>query len=119
MALFENSTYQVLKSGLDAAWTQQQVNSHNLANSETPGFKAKKVNFQKVLEKASDGTSSWKYKTTVIEDDSTSARPDGNNVNTDKEELEMWQAYAQYSALSSRMNNKLANIRYVINNTGK
>ena len=30
-----------LSSGMDALWQKQQVISHNIANVETPGYKAK------------------------------------------------------------------------------
>ena len=46
-------------------------------------------------------------------------RPDGNNVLEEKEELELWKAYTQYSALTGRVSGKLSTLRYVINNTGK
>ena len=55
----------------------------------------------------------------VEEDAATQARPDGNNVQVEKEELELWKAYSQYSALTMRMSGKLTTLRYVINNTGK
>ncbi|HOR13388.1 MAG TPA: flagellar basal body protein, partial [Clostridia bacterium] len=35
----------VLKSGLDAAWLRNEVIMNNIANAETPGFKASKVEF--------------------------------------------------------------------------
>lgn len=120
MSLFEDKSYQSLINGLDAAWMKQKVHSNNVANSETPGFKSKNVEFQEVLSKAEKGkAAAWEQKAVITTDDSTSSRPDGNNVNVDKEELEMWQAYAQYSALSQRMAGKLSSLRYVINNTAK
>lgn len=119
MALFDNEVYSRLSSGLDAVWKKQQVISNNIANSETPGFKAKKVSFEEVMEKAQDGESHPAVKARITENSATMARPDGNNVNVDAEELELWQTYAQYSALSSRYSGKMAALRYVINNTGK
>lgn len=120
MSLFEDKSYQSLVNGLDLAWMKQKVHSNNIANSETPGFKTKNVEFKEILSKAEEGKkASWEQKAVVTTDDSTSSRPDGNNVNVDKEELEMWQAYAQYSALSQRLAGKLSSLRYVINNTAK
>ena len=55
----------------------------------------------------------------MTEDDTPSARPDGNNVQLEKEELELWKAYTEYAAMTSRMSGKLSTLRYVINNTGK
>lgn len=121
MSFFENNAVQALKGSLDTAWMKQQVSSHNVANSETPGFKAKKVSFEKILSKASEpgGEQSIQYKPVVTEDNTTSARPDGNNVSIEKEEMDLWQSYYQYSALTKRMATKFSNLRYVINNAGK
>lgn len=120
MSFFENESYQALRNSLDASWMQQKVHSNNIANSETPGYKAKQVSFQKVLAEAADGkTSRLEQQAVISEDRSTASRPDGNNVNTEKEEMDMWQAYAQYSTVSQRISGKLKNLQYVINNAGK
>ena len=55
MPLFEDAAFRALQSGLDAMWLKQQVASHNIANVETPDFKAKKVEFKQVLREAADG----------------------------------------------------------------
>lgn len=121
MGFFENHSIQALKGSLDSAWMKQQVSSHNIANSETPGFKAKRLSFEKVLSKATEagGEPVVAYKPVAEEDHTASARTDGNNVSIEKEEMELWQSYYQYSALTKRMANKFTNLRYVINNAGK
>lgn len=120
-SFFNDASVQALRNGLDAAWLRQQISSHNIANSETPGFKAKSVSFKKVLDQAqSDAdTKVYTYEPVIKTDDTASIRPDGNNVNTEKEELELWDAYYQYSALTKRVTGKLSTLRYVIQNTGK
>lgn len=52
-------------------------------------------------------------------DESTQARADGNNVQVESEELELWKTYVEYSTLTSRMSKKFSSLRYVINNAGK
>ena len=118
MPLFEDAAFRALQSGLDAMWLKQQVASHNTANVETPDFKAKKVEFKQVLKEAADGNGPV-YQAVVGTDNDTEARPDGNNVQVEKEELDLWKAYTEYSAMTSRMSGKLSTLRYVINNTGK
>ena len=118
MPLFEDASFRALQSGLDAMWLKQQVASHNIATVETPGFKAKTVDFKQMLKEASDGTGPV-YEAVVGTDNVTEARPDGNNVQVEKEELELWKAYTEYSAMTSRISGKLTSLRYVINNTGK
>lgn len=118
MSMFQDSAFVSLQNGLDAMWLKQQVASHNLANVETPGYKAKKVEFKKVLDKEK-AAKTGAMEAVVTTDEETAARPDGNNVQVENEELEMWKAYNQYSALTSRVSGKLSTLRYVINNTGK
>ncbi len=120
MILFDNQTYRALRNGMDMAWMQQQVHSNNIANSETPNYKNKTIEFKKVLQKVENGQSAkWVQKAVITSDESTASRPDGNNVNTEQEELGLWQAYAQYSALTQRLSGKLSTLSYVINNTAK
>ena len=120
MALFDDAASRALQGGLDAMWLKQQVSSHNIANVETPGFKAKKVEFKKILEAAGeDGQQELRTKAVVTTAEETAARPDGNNVQVESEELELWKAYTQYAAMTSRISGKLTTLRYVINNTGK
>ncbi|MEW4413928.1 flagellar basal body rod protein FlgB [Clostridium sp. AN503] len=118
MPLFEDAAFRALQGGLDAAWLKQQVTSHNIANVETPGFKAKRVEFSQILQAEGEKAGSVR-RAVVTEDDTPSARPDGNNVQLEKEELELWKAYTEYAAMTSRMSGKLSTLRYVINNTGK
>lgn len=55
MAFWEDPSVKALSSGMDALWQKQQVISHNIANVETPGYKAKHVEFKEVLKKTEDG----------------------------------------------------------------
>ena len=40
MPLFDDRAVGALERGMDAMWLKQQVASHNIANVETPGYKA-------------------------------------------------------------------------------
>ena len=76
MPLFEDAAFRALQSGLDAMWLKQQVASHNIANVETPDFKAKKVEFKQALREAADGNGPV-YQAVVGTDNDTEARPGG------------------------------------------
>ena len=49
MPLFDDRALGALERGMDGMWLKQQIASHNIANVETPGYKAKKVEFRDVL----------------------------------------------------------------------
>ncbi len=117
--LYNDFTFKVLQSGLDALWMKQKVVSHNITNYETPGYKAKEVTFDEVLRKAGDGEEKRVLQATVTTDATTTARPDGNNVSMEKESLELWRTYAQYTYLTDKISGQFKNMRYVINQAFK
>lgn len=53
--IFDSRTLTALQRSLDAASLRQQVISNNLANANTPGYKASHVVFESLLQQALDG----------------------------------------------------------------
>lgn len=53
--IFGSRTFTALQRSLDAASLRQQVISNNLANANTPGYKASHVVFESLLQQALDG----------------------------------------------------------------
>lgn len=117
-----------LKNGLDGASLRQKVYAHNLANVNTPNFKASSVEFEKTLEatlERKDGMtvtnprhlkrSEGEPETAIVQDGSTSMRSDGNNVDVDKEMTRLAMNQLYYNALTQQLNDRLGMIRYVIN----
>jgi len=120
--IFQDNNFKVLQSSLDALWIKQKVITNNIANYETPGFKASKVSFKEVLKQEIENGVSMERNVLEVEiskDESISNRLDGNNVDIEKEQLDMWDTYAQYTYLSQNISKQLNNMSYVINNTGK
>lgn len=112
---FDNVSAQAMQKSLDALWLRTKAISHNISNYETPGYKAKEVSFEQVLNGVDqNGKQKVAFRTRVTEDASTTLRPDGNNVNMDKEQQELWRAQAQYSYLVNKVSGQYNNLRYVI-----
>lgn len=106
---------QTLESGMDALWMKMRVHADNISNFSTPDYKAKRINFHEVFGKVSDNMSGkMLLRATVTTDESTEARIDGNNVDMEYEQLELWKAQAQYSALINKINSEYSNVRSVI-----
>lgn len=116
---YKDLSFKTMQAGLDALWMKQKVISDNIANYETPGYKAKSVTFEEVLRKADDGQKTPVLQATVTTDTESTARPDGNNVSMEKESLELWRSYAQYSYLTQKISGQFKNMRYVINQAFK
>ncbi|MEG1971679.1 MAG: flagellar basal body rod protein FlgB [Oscillospiraceae bacterium] len=120
--LFTNMEYKAMESSLDSLWLKQQVITNNLANSDTPGFKSKTVSFENVLaDRMGDKKSNreYDYRSKIVTDNGTEARPDGNNVDVEKESAELWRAYAQYSYLTGKISGSFKNMNYVLNQAFK
>lgn len=120
MLLFNTVEFKAMQKGLDMLWLKQKVISDNIANAETPGYKAKSVSFANVLSDEYYKSHPEKIEDLkpVITTDFSSVRPDGNNVDLDTESLELWRTYAQYTYLREKISGQFKNMRYVINNLG-
>ncbi len=115
--LFDSIDFKAMQAGLNALNEKQQVISQNLANQDTPNYKAKELNFEDVLNKSisdSDGDTNYAFRTTVTESEDTYVNEDGNNVDSDKESLELYSTYLQSAAIIQKMNTSIATYRYVI-----
>lgn len=118
--LFDSLSGKTMESSMDALWIKMRVGSDNIANYETPGYKAKKVTFEQIL-KDVDGSDkkAMTFRTNITSDENTTARPDGNNVSMEKEQLELWRTEAQYAYLVQKVSGKYTNLRTIINTLSK
>jgi flagellar basal-body rod protein FlgB len=92
-----------LESYLKLTQSREQAISSNMANVDTPGYHTQDINFQGELNKAIAGTlTESEYNGTahlnpVVRDvPGLLERPDGNNVNLDREGLMMSETQLQY-----------------------
>lgn len=120
MELLGGTSFSLLRQGMDAVWTRQQVTLQNLANVETPGYKAKYVDFETVYTILKDSSESGteriaaQLKPVIRQDDTTSLRADGNNVDADKEGIELARAQIEYDYLQSKITHRISCLKHVI-----
>lgn len=104
---YDSNSFKVLEAGVQMAWLQQQINSQNIANADTPGYKSKGLSFASVLQDVQDGGNRKEEVSsingTINTSDAVSTRPDGNNVDGETESVSLYKAYAQYTALLSQI----------------
>ncbi|MEG0178535.1 MAG: flagellar basal body rod protein FlgB [Oscillospiraceae bacterium] len=112
---------QAMEKSMDALWAEMRVHQDNIANYETPDYKAKKVEFSEVLDKTQKkgNKTSAKLRMTITSDTKTDSRVDGNNVDMEAEQLQMWKAQAQYAALTQKISGAYKNLSTVINTVGR
>lgn len=85
-----------LERFIEATTDQAQVITANLANVDTPGYKTKDVRFHEVLMSADEGTDSVQLSPVVSRVSGLLERPDGNNVDLDRESLLLARTQLQY-----------------------
>ncbi|WP_338782245.1 flagellar basal body rod protein FlgB [Metabacillus sp. FJAT-52054] len=125
MLLFSN-TITSLENALKTSNIQQKVISNNIANADTPGYKAKKVSFQNVLnsEMASIKATRTDQRhleftnasTTgaVVKNKNSSYHSNGNSVDIDQEMSDLAKNQIQYNALVDRLNGKFKSLQTVL-----
>jgi flagellar basal-body rod protein FlgB len=94
-----------LHSALDGLSYRQRVTADNIANADTPGFIAKKVDFEDSLSSAlADGSfsrgSGPSTVTPTVSDSTAQVGANGNNVDLANETLTAMQATFSYQLLS-------------------
>ncbi|MGG1114627.1 flagellar basal body rod protein FlgB [Halalkalibacterium halodurans] len=126
--LFSSSTLSALEKGLYGASLQQRAISQNIANVDTPNYKAKKVNFQKVFDEALSNTrlqAKQTHEKHIAFNRSQGSSPvetirqtaynhNGNNVDVDLEMTELAKNQIYYNALIERVNGNFNSLQTVI-----
>ncbi|HVM19829.1 MAG TPA: flagellar basal body protein [Egibacteraceae bacterium] len=106
-------TMTALQSALRGLATRQRVIADNVANIQTPGFRAGRVEFESALAAAlSDGDAPSVSATTTRSNAPT--RLDGNNVNIDDETIGMLETTMRYELTVRAMSEKFALLRTAI-----
>ncbi len=134
-SIFNDSTMQVLRRALDGLSLRQQVMSNNIANVDTPGFKAQDVIFEDALRQAiarGQGDNLLLMKTspahldagpTTVQPEVVSldgaARADGNTVDIDYEMSRLAETQIAYDATARLVNMRLALLRSVVQGGGR
>ncbi|NLT49081.1 MAG: flagellar basal body rod protein FlgB [Clostridiales bacterium] len=120
----------LIQKALDGTWQRQKAIAANIANHETPGYKAVKVSFEEALENEVKrlGTTSMSNgsgnndpymsiqnsRIRFLTDQSGSERADGNNVNLESENIDMAKTQIQYQYLTRAMTDFYSRLRYAI-----
>lgn len=115
-----------LSTDLDIQAKRSELIASNIANLDTPGYKARDLNFKEQLfgeigrlnmkqthPKHMADSSSTSSIAEVVED-ANAGRPDGNNVNVDDEMLKLTENNIQYNVVVQLISKSLTQIRNAI-----
>jgi len=91
MTLVETPLMHTLSRALDLTSVRQGLVSQNVANIDTPGYKARDIDYRQELQRAMADDESLQPAPVAREVPGLVERPDGNNVSLDRESLLMAQ----------------------------
>ncbi len=122
-SIFGNE-FVMTNKALDFVWKQQQLTANNIANVDTPNYKAQHISFENELKnrlnhamKSADSSTMeqaiTQTKGNVIAS-SNSKRVDGNGVDIDVENVELVKSTLQYQYLVQAFNSDYNRLRTVI-----
>ena len=121
----------VMQKGLSASWTRNAVIRNNIANIETPNFKASVLEFESLFARAIQeggfvGTTTHpghrdlgsgniaNIRPQIIQSKDLSMRADGNNVDIESENVRLAQNSIYYNTLMEKMNSEIRRLRMAI-----
>lgn len=120
-------TIRNLENGLSYATLKHKTIANNIANVDTPNYKAKDVSFKSMLENARHATIAAnkndirhydfqfkQFESGVFDYANLRARHNGNGVNMDAEQAKLAENTIYYNALIDRVNGKLNTLNTVI-----
>ena len=114
-----DQTYEALSRALDLRTENQTVIASNIANSDTPGYQAQELDFEKAMSKALDsGSPAEDVEADIHNQINDVVREDGNTVDRDAEMVNLSQNQLLYDAAADLVKKKLALLKYSISDGG-
>lgn len=90
------SLLQILQGYLNVTNDRQQMIAANMANVDTPGYHTRDINFQQAMQEVVSRDAGPQFEPASLEVASLPERPDGNNVNIDRESMLLSETQLQH-----------------------
>lgn len=129
-SITSGESFEIAKRALDGLSARRDLIGQNIANVDTPGYKAQEVDFEGTLKNAMNKSPSMSMKTTRTGhlQDTTggtamvqvgmrqggATRADGNNVDIDQELTQMTETGIRYQAISQAVSKKLSLLKNLV-----
>ncbi len=127
MDILFDKNVDLLSKSLDMYLLRHSVIADNIANAETPFFKARRVDFETSLQRALDASEAGfetpergiaSVEPIVYEDPEAEVGNDLNTVDMDREMSQMTKNDIKYSAAAEAISKKFALLKYAISEGG-
>ena len=124
--MIENRLFPLVEDMLDWTAKRQQAISANIANVDTPGYRAKDYTFATEVENVQLKVTAADHLAPLVENSNLKmvevagkVKDNGNSVDLDREMTEMTKNGLQYIALIQYVNQKLRTLRTSISEGGR
>ena len=117
MSVMNTSQLSLIEKFLDLATVRQSLLVSNIANVDTPGYRAQDIDFHGELVRALNQDVGVPVPATVRQVPGLLSRPDGNNVSVDREGLLLAETQLKYQAAIQAMRSEFSLIRAAVNAT--
>jgi flagellar basal-body rod protein FlgB len=106
-----DNSIKILQKIMDLCTYRQKILASNIANVDTPNYKAKDVDFQEELKRASEIENN-SYR--VIEAPTTMPNRDGNTVNIEVEMAKLTETLLMYNSATQLLSTRLRMLKDAI-----
>lgn len=129
MSFLTSNTMLMTERAMNYLWKKQSVIADNVANAETPGYKAKYVTFEQELRQKLEQASADEgqvpvgrkamregilVSNIVTHEANETARMDGNGVNVTEQNVELSRTYIQYQLTTRAFSDEISRLRAAI-----
>jgi flagellar basal-body rod protein FlgB len=94
---------------MDLLSARQKLGASNIANADTPGYKTKDIDFQQEYMSMING-----QQPQTIEADGLPSKPDGNNVNVDREARMLAENAMRFNLASNLLRGQINSVKEAI-----
>jgi flagellar basal-body rod protein FlgB len=114
MTWIDSPQVAVVERMLDLNTSRQSLISTNIANVDTPGYHTRDIDFRGELQRAMDGNYKDSVGPFVMAVKGLNERPDGNNVNIDRESMLLAEIQLQFKTATAILRAKFSQISTAI-----
>ena len=121
VSMIDSPEIRSLARALDLNAAREELITSNLANIDTPGYRARDVNFAQEMQRAaSDPEFAYASFTPAVRTvEGLASRPDGNNVSLEREGLLMAQTQLRFQSAVAVLKAEFHRIQLAINEGGQ
>ena len=126
MSMIDSGLLNFIESQLTAATRRQETLSANIANADTPGYRAQDLEFSEQMQMLKISGTSERHITPLGGEEGnvrrfeveSNVKPNGNSVDLDRELTEVTKNGLEFITLMQFLQNKLKTLRYSISEGG-